>query len=332
MFYTLEQQNEIWNFYFQGYDSRKTYTNPLRRDKTPSCYFSQISTSFGNNVINFIDWGYKPTHIDCILFVALSYNIDELEAIRRINIDLKYTSKLKGGFNVLEKERVVTPSLISIPEKERNVFDTSKRREEFKDYEIEYWNQFNINLNILKKYEVYPVDWVFKNESILYSASKYNPVFAYYENNKLFKIYNPLGNKFYKWRTIKALLEGYSKLEYKSNVLFITSSLKDVMCLSSLNYDSFALPSENSYKILLPIIKDLFKDYEYIFLYLNNDDTGKSYSKYLTLEIDKRLKYINNPDSLPSDPSDIIKKYNTVLLNDIINNKLERDKVKLIWK
>ena len=69
----------------------------------------------------------------------------------------------------------------------------------------------------------------------------------------------------------------------------------------------------------------LFEKYKHIYIYFNNDETGKTYSKKLSLEIDKRFKYINNPDMLPKDPSDLIKKYGTQLLKDIINEKIKRD-------
>jgi len=134
-----------------------------------------------------------------------------------------------------------------------------------------------------------------------------------------------------KWRTIKAILEGYSKLEYKTNVCFITSSLKDTMCLNSLGFDAFNLPSENSYKILLPIIDELFSKFDHVYIYTDNDDTGKRFSRLLTLEIDTRLNYLNNPSFMKEkDPSDVVKFLGSNRLLEIIQEKLNRDKVNLI--
>jgi hypothetical protein len=161
-----------------------------------------------------------------------------------------------------------------------------------------------------------------------YSSSEYNPIFAYCDGGIPYKIYNPVGIKMQKWRTIKAVLEGYKQLEYKTNVLFITSSLKDTMCLHEMGFDAFNLPSENSYKILLPIIEDLFSKFEHIYVYLNNDDAGKRFSRLLTLEIDQRLKYINNPSDMEqTDPSDVIKDLGQAVLMQILKDRFQRDNV-----
>lgn len=329
MIYTLDQQFDIFRYYFGSFEIKKPLKNPLRRDTTPKCYFN-----IKNDKLIFIDWAFIPTHLDCIEYVKRTYNLgDRLQSINKINRDLKYTDKTKGNFNInvieeSKKAPLVTLNIVNIEETKPEYTVLNK---DFENYELDYWNQFNINLPILNKYEVKPVKWVLKDNVINYAASKYNPIFGYYENDHLFKIYNPLGSKVFKWRTIKALLEGYSKLEYKTNVCFITSSLKDTMCLNSLGFDSFNLPSENSYKILLPKIEDLFNKFEFIMVYLNNDKAGVEYSKLLTLEIDQRLKYINNPSFLKeTDPSDVVKNLGKNYLLEIINEKLNRDNIKLI--
>lgn len=329
MIYTLDQQFDVFRYYFGSFDIKKPLKNPLRKDTTPKCYFN-----IKNDKLIFIDWAFIPTHLDCIEYVKRLYNLgDRLQSINKINRDLKYTDKTKGNFsnNVIEESKQ-TPLITykkNIITEDKPIYSVIDKSLE--DFEIDYWLKFNISINTLNKYEIKPVKYVLKDKVINYSASRYNPIFGYYENNELFKIYNPLGSRFFKWRTIKALLEGYSKLEYNTNVCFITSSLKDTMCLYELGFDAFNLPSENSYKILLPIIEKLFQKFEYIYVYLNNDNTGKEYSKLLTLEIDQRLQYINNPSFLKeTDPSDIIKNLGKDYLLEIIDEKLNRDQIKLV--
>jgi hypothetical protein len=95
-----------------------------------------------------------------------------------------------------------------------------------------------------------------------------------------------------------------------------------------MGFDAFNLPSENSYKILLPIIEDLFSKFEHIYVYLNNDDAGKRFSRLLTLEIDQRLKYINNPSNMEqTDPSDVIKDLGQAVLMQILKDRFQRDNV-----
>lgn len=331
MIYTLDQQYEIFNYYFGQVSLNTSYKNPLRSDKTPKCYFIEK-----NDKLIFIDWAFLPTHLNCIEFVKHLYNIGEFnESINKINFDLKYSNKTKGNFLTKVKGELTKAPLILLdkPTIKEDKIEYSCIIKEFDDYDLAYWQQYNIDLNILNKFEIKSVKYVLRNNVINYSSSKYNPIFAYYNNNTLFKIYNPLGSSFQKWRTIQAILEGYSKLEYKTNVCFITSSLKDTMCLSSLGFDVFNLPSENSYKTLLPVINNLFNNFEAVYVYLNNDDAGKKFSRLLTLEINTNLNYINNPSfMLEKDPSDVIKYRGKNTLLEIIQEKLQRDKITLINK
>jgi hypothetical protein len=53
----------------------------------------------------------------------------------------------------------------------------------------------------------------------------------------------------------------------------------------------------------------------------------------LTLEIDNRLKYINNPsDWRQTDPSDVIKELGVETLKEVIKEKFSRDNVILTNK
>ena len=331
MIYALDQQYEIFRHYFGSFDLKTSFKNPLRNDKTPKCYFTER-----NDTLLFMDWAFNPTHLDCIEYVNKLYNLsDRKSSINKINLDLKYSNKVKGNFlSEIKGEHQKAPLLIL--EKKPVIEQKSKYTgiiKSFEDYELNYWNQFQINSNTLNRFEIKPIKYVLKNDVINYSSSKFNPIFGYYNNDELFKLYNPLGNPMQKWRTIKAILEGYSKLEYKTNVCFITSSLKDTMCLNSLGFDAFNLASENSYKILLPIINDLFNKFEVVYVYLNNDEAGKRFSRLLTLEIDTRLNYINNPSFMrEKDPSDVVKFLGSNALLEIIQEKLQRDKIILINK
>ena len=328
--FTLDQQSDIWRNYFGSWDTKGTFTNPLRRDKSPKCYFKVI-----NDKILFIDWANNPTHTDCISFVSQKYNLTNKEAINKINYDLKYTDKVKGNFSGEIKGVSQAPlsssslkdQFTSSHEEEKIVYNV-KFKNGFEKHDLVYWKKFSITEITLKKYNVIPVKFVFRNGVLNYSSSEYNPIFAYCDGGIPYKIYNPVGIKMQKWRTIKAVLEGYKQLEYKTNVLFITSSLKDTMCLHEMGFDAFNLPSENSYKILLPIIEDLFSKFEHIYVYLNNDDAGKRFSRLLTLEIDQRLKYINNPSNMEqTDPSDVIKDLGQAVLMQILKDRFQRDNV-----
>ena len=283
-------------------DSKKI-KNPFRGDNSPGCFFKLY-----NNSLYFVDFGNMPTHMNYIDVLKLYYNCSTEEAIKKskdINSLPSYEFK---------KE-------LYIP-KQNNYSVVNK---EFSEFELEYWNQYNISKEILEKFEVESVSQVWNNSLLEFSAKKTSPIFSYKENQKLFKIYNPLGFIEQKFRSVCPIVEGLSKAE--GEVLFLTSSYKDVMALYSIGFTAAAPSSESSYKYLEQHKEELFNKYKYIYIYFNNDETGKKYSKKLSLEVDKRFKYINNPDMLPKDPSDLIKKNGIELLKEIINEKFKRDRI-----
>lgn len=52
-----------------------------------------------------MDWAFNPTHLDCIEYVNKLYNLsDRKSSINKINLDLKYSNKVKGNFLTKIKE------------------------------------------------------------------------------------------------------------------------------------------------------------------------------------------------------------------------------------
>ncbi len=129
-------------------------------------------------------------------------------------------------------------------------------------------------------------------------------IYGYFtKDDILYKIYQPKKpNR--KFLNVKKYMQGQDQIENSSDVLIITSSLKDVMTLNSFNIkcDIIASNSENS--ILSQEEIDSFKEkYKYIITYMNSDEPGvKAMKKYKEL-YDIPGCYV----SLEKDPSDIVK-------------------------
>ena len=144
-----------------------------------------------------------------------------------------------------------------------------------------------------------------------------------------FKIYQPLANKFDKWRSTRPILEGYELLPEQGDLLFITSSYKDVGVLIKLGYAAIAPSSETSFTLLYEFLPELKKRFKHIYVFHNNDEVGKKSSIKITKE--QCLHYVNLPNELLikniKDPSDLVfKKVNGLKeLDDIIKTKLIRD-------
>lgn len=87
-------------------------------------------------------------------------------------------------------------------------------------------------------------------------------MYAYKVYNN-FKIYRPLADKYHKWRNnlTEYDIQGYKQLPEKGDILIITKSLKDVMCLCKMGIPAVSPASESTFipNIALEELKKRFK-------------------------------------------------------------------------
>lgn len=114
-------------------------------------------------------------------------------------------------------------------------------------------------------------------------------MYAYKVYDK-FKIYRPLASKYTKWRTnlTNRHVQGLAELPQEGgNLLIITKSLKDVMCLYEMGINAIAASSETTF-IPEDILKSLKKKWKHIVILYDRDKTGmkkaRDYNKQYELE------------------------------------------------
>ena len=107
--------------------------------------------------------------------------------------------------------------------------------------DVQYWNQFGISKKILRIFDVQPISHYWINEQ----RFSCNSISYRYRFDCGYKIYRPLERDF-KWSSNVGMecIQGYRQLPQGGETLFLTSSLKDIMCLAVLGYPSLALQSE----------------------------------------------------------------------------------------
>lgn len=143
-------------------------------------------------------------------------------------------------------------------------------------------------------------------------------------------MYRPLATKANKWKSSCNIkdVQGYLQLPPKGDIVFITSSLKDIMVLYELGYPSIAFSSElipttgDNGKFVESIILQLKSRFKHVILYLDSDETGKTHSK----KIEKKygIDYILNPDNSPKDISDYILKYSRRKTKRMLNKLIKK--------
>lgn len=286
---TKVEPYDIYRHYLGDFKVGALYNSPFRKDKNPS---------FGVFVSRSGDLLYKDHGTgECgnvIKFVgSLTGLIDNQDILDRITHDLKITNS--------------TPKLSST----RYVYPTNKIigiiRQPFTKEDLDYWKQYSIKKSTLNKYCVYSISHYLLNGLVKLTYKNNNPLFAYKVYNN-FKIYRPLSSdKKYKWRSslTEFDIQGYEQLPEQGNLLVITKSLKDVMCLHEMNIAAISPSSETTF---IPdiVLETLLKRFKHIILLYDRDITGMKQSRSISLKTGLYAMFINKKYQ-SKDISDAIK-------------------------
>lgn len=280
---------DIYAKYIGQFKVGMIYNSPFRKDKNPSfgIYYSKRTkqllfkdhgTGECGNVIKFVSLFTGKTEYNDIL----SDIVDKL--------NITNNTKLVSSKQYIQP----TETVIGVV------------RQEFTDVDINYWKQFNISINTLKKFNVNSIKYYLCNGIVKGTYKRENPMYAYKVYNN-FKIYRPLADKYTKWRNnlTDYDIQGYEQLPQKGDILFITKSMKDVMCLHEMGYPAVSPSSESTFlpKDVLEQLKTRFKR---IIILFDRDTAGVKRSRKLSRETGLEAIFINKKFKA-KDVSDAVK-------------------------
>ena len=242
---------------------------------------------------------------DSTKLVMELFNLNRSHAIQKVIKDYKNTN-------------IKTSKVIIKPVSSYKVTSHIKRK--WTELDAKYWIQFNIGTKLLNKYNVFPLkEYTFSKEldkKISEINIKNNYIYGYFKNDgTLYKIYHPYSNK-KKFIKVKSYIQGTDQLQYKKPNLIITSSLKDIMSLDSLNLNSeFIAPDSENTIIPKKIMSSYLLKYDNILTLLDDDEAGHlgmiKYEDYYGI----CSIHLN----LSKDPSDSIKDFNKTTVKNYIN-------------
>lgn len=280
---------DIYAKYIGQFKVGMIYNSPFRKDKNPSfgIYYSKRTkqllfkdhgTGECGNVIKFVS-----------LFTGkIEYNDILSDIVDKLNIT--NNTKLVSSKQYIQP----TETVIGVV------------RQEFTDVDINYWKQFNISINTLKKFNVNSIKYYLCNGIVKGTYKRENPMYAYKVYNN-FKIYRPLADKYTKWRNnlTDYDIQGYEQLPQKGDILFITKSMKDVMCLHEMGIPAVSPSSESTFlpKDVLEQLKTRFKR---IIILFDRDTAGVKRSRKLSRETGLEAMFINKKFKA-KDVSDAVK-------------------------
>lgn len=280
---------DIYAKYIGQFKVGMIYNSPFRKDKNPSfgIYYSKRTKQ-----LLFKDHGTGECG-NVIKFVSLFTGKTEYNDI---------LSDIVDKLNITNNTKLVS-SKQYIPPTETVI---GVVRQEFTDVDINYWKQFNISINTLKKFNVNSIKYYLCNGTVKGTYKRENPMYAYKVYNN-FKIYRPLADKYTKWRNnlTDYDIQGYEQLPQKGDILFITKSMKDVMCLHEMGYPAVSPSSESTFlpKDVLEQLKTRFKR---IIILFDRDVAGVKRSRKLSRETGLEAIFINKKFKA-KDVSDAVK-------------------------
>lgn len=280
---------DIYAKYIGQFKVGMIYNSPFRKDKNPSfgIYYSKRTKQ-----LLFKDHGTGECG-NVIKFASLFTGKTEYNDI---------LSDIVDKLNITNNTKLVS-SKQYIPPTETVI---GVVRQEFTDVDINYWKQFNISINTLKKFNVNSIKYYLCNGIVKGIYKRENPMYAYKVYNN-FKIYRPLADKYTKWRNnlTDYDIQGYEQLPQKGDILFITKSMKDVMCLHEMGYPAVSPSSESTFlpKDVLEQLKTRFKR---IIILFDRDTAGVKRSRKLSRETGLEAIFINKKFKA-KDVSDAVK-------------------------
>ena len=185
--------------------------------------------------------------------------------------------------------------------------------------DIKWWEQFCATEYLLNKNEIYCCHKVWINGNLFHTYKYDDPVYAYKFDDRC-KIYRPFAERKKKWRSNckNTDINGYKQLPETGELLIITKAMKDVLTLTSMDYNVISPQAE--YPVLPEkLVKELKERFTRIVVFYDNDEAGVQNSIRLTTDIE--ADYVNIPQGMPKDPSDYVKKYSCEALTEYLHSK-----------
>lgn len=299
---------DIYSYYVGQFKIGKLFNSPLRSDdKNPSfAIFKGM-----NGGLFFKDHGSGEGG-NAIKFVKLYKNINTKDELERELLRIVRKMNPNSGNAI----RTYSYSVDSGPT------DIGIVRQPFTDVDKQYWKQFHISIDTLRKFQVFSIKYFLCNRVVRGTYKETSPMYAYKVDDK-FKIYRPLASKYTKWRTnlTNRNVQGLSELPVEGgNLLIITKSLKDVMCLYEMGFNAIAASSETTF-VPDDILDSLRHKWKNVIMLYDRDKTGmlesRKYSKQYKLDalfVHKRFKAKDISDAVKDNSYNEVKQWLTQTL------------------
>lgn len=315
----INQESIMQHYTGNDVTSKKLVTSCLRSDNHVTCGYYKSKSG----VLYMHDFA-TGEHLDCWNLVMKMFNVNYYQALEIIAKDFCLVES-----NIVKTKPVIVPE---IKETESAIIQVQIKS--FTQKELDWWQQFEINKKILKKYHIYSLQYVFLNGELRFSSSEKCPIYGYYfgkdKNSKeLWKIYFPF-NKEKGIRFInnlpKKVLQGYHQLSKTGDLLVITKSMKDVASMYGFGITAVSTPSESTF-ISDKQLEEFKSRFKHIVVLYDSDRPGK-HNLWIIRKKYPELNYFVLPNNLEKDFTDTLKVIGTDKMKELIEQFMSNYKFK----
>ena len=279
---------DIFKFYMPERDWRlNTVTySPFRNENHPSFV---IGNKYGE--ISFIDFAETSLRGDCFYFVKCLFNLLTMNDVL-VKIDNDFGLGISSKENVNKYKEIVKQ--YKQPEESIKRYSLIQvKTKKFTKQELEYWNSYHIDIEDLRKENVYSVDKVYLNRQLFYT-NPHELTFGYLYDGH-WKIYRPFENKKNKWLPNNVPITAMDGLDNikDCDVAFINKSKKDYIVIKKLFECSCAVQNEGLACFSEENVNYLKSNSKRQILGFDSDKTGIENSILITKKFD--FDYCNVP-------------------------------------
>ena len=295
--------------------------SPLREDKHPSF---RVYSPDGVRV-KYYDYATGESGGIINLIMRL-FSCSFVDALERIDNDI---AKYRQGIKIMPTQARGNLKIRS----DNPDFQIRSQRRPWEDWDFKYWDSYGVPKEWLLYADIYPISYIFVISENGYlktlKADKYAYTFIERKDGKITeKIYQPYNKEGMKWRSGHdgSVWDLWTKLPQKGNLVIITSSRKDALCIwAQTGIPSVSLQSETA--VIKPqVMQELKERFKRVVLLYDNDfDKEVNYGRIdgIKLADTFNIEQIEIPESYKcKDPSDLYHKYGQETVKKVVLNLL----------
>lgn len=313
-------EEQIFYYYFGNFQLGKVYPSKLRKDGNPSTGFYINKT--GHIIYNDLSTAKKH---NCFTFVAELLNLTHREALHKIAQDFG----LIGGVSNSIAQKIINEGIEFDRELKKDTLIQFIPRP-WNKTDLAYWNGYELDIEDLKREEVYPVYKLFLNKNEIRNLDEL--CFAYVVKERVkgqkepkvyIKIYSPYSQTM-KWLSNVPITVpfGFYDLKYGSDSVEVTKAKKDCMVLRKLFPSVIGTQNESTSALTDGMVKHLCHNFPKRTIIWDSDQTGVENCKKFNM---RGFGYFNTPKQLLErdikDVSDYVKAFGLKALESLLRQK-----------